>query len=832
MTQILSNDISDAQPPRWVRDPLASDLAGFDRLSWRELATTWIDRAKDAGTERVTLEPAARDWLLKLGSFSRLAVTDVTFDGPSIAADLLGYVVAPASRLGIELIIGADREFPAEGDPAFLEAEYGYGYALERLRWQLFHAPSPSEGRRGQVFLHTGFEIGMTQSQAAAIGAWGGVVQVIGSAGSGKTSVLVEHVKELLRRGATPQSIVCLTFNAATRDDLRARLHRAGAGNVTGQTFHGLTWQILLEAGGIAPKQAIRAPTLNEWRMICATAQRETGLWIDPQDAKARLSEIKLAQLLTADEYAASVMNSADEVALTTAAIYQAYEQVQRTHHRFDFDDLIVRSAWLLRADPELRARWQHRYQHVLVDEYQEILPAQELIVRMIAAPQDQLFCVGDDDQTLYAFKHVNVKRIICLDQHYPGLQRIVLDVDHRNPPDIVRSSRALIDHNRIRFPMAIAPGRGGQGLATLREAVSPLSAAADIAALLAVRGRGEVVVLARTIDSLRPIALACAERGVAIDGPVSLFTPANAHAALRNYLRLALDPAHATASLVSSLCTEPARPLGRDVADTIAKRLQKGQSFEAAFAAVPTLARDVGQLPAPGDVLTKLAACHDAADGVALLRGPGGFDDWFSDGLGSLEQSESEYLERAESDAAGRSLSEFLADLDRQAAVLHIARDEQHGIELLTIHRAKGRQWPHVILVACDDGTLPHARALAVGPGDLARGGGIEAERRLCYVAFTRATEHLEIHYDPRRPSPFLHEAGLGDVARIPVPNRPEAHSGTFDWLPEPVITQAGPNRPEAQAEANVREAQAGSNRRAGKPAGIRARLPRQPPN
>lgn len=837
MTLFSDSDAFDGQPARWVCDPVESDLTGYERLSWRELATTWIDRAKNAGTDRVTLEPAARDWLRKLSSVSRLAVVDVTFEGPAMAADLLGYVVAPARRLGVELVIGADREFPAAGDPAFFEAEYGYDYSLERLRWQLFTAPASSQARPAQSLAHTGFEIGMTQSQVAAVGAWDGVVQVMGSAGSGKTSVLVERVKELRRRGATAQSIVCLTFNSATRNDLRSRLHLARAGDVTAQTFHGVGWQILAEAGVITRNREIRTPTLNEWDMICATAQRETGLWIDPQDARARLSEIKLAQLLTADEYAASVRDGADNVVLTTAAIYQAYEQVQASHDRVDFDDLIVRSAWLLRADPELRARWQHRYHHVLVDEYQEILPAQELIVRLIAAPQDQLFCVGDDDQTLYAHKHVSVTRSICLDKVYPGLERIVLDVDLRNPPDIVRASGALIDHNRIRFPIAIVPGRGGHGLTTLREIDSPLSAAADIAALLAVRRRGEVVVLARSIDNLRPIALACAERGVAIDGPPSLFTPANAHAALRNHLRLALDPAHATASLVRSVCRTPARPLWRDAAEEIAKHLQEGQSFEVAFAALPAPVRDVGRLLAPGDLLATLAACQDAAEGVALLRGPGGFDDWFSDQLGSLEQSESEYLERAARDAAGQSLSGFLAGLDRQAAVLHIARDTKDGIELLTIHRAKGRQWPHVMLVACDDGKLPHARALAVDPEALARGGGIEAERRLCYVAFTRATEHLEIHYDPRRPSPFLHEAGLIDAARLSAPavataeqSGWEAGSGSFDWLPEPVIAQAQPNRPEAQAEANGREAQAGSNKRAAKPAGMRARLPRRP--
>ncbi len=131
--------------------------------------------------------------------------------------------------------------------------------------------------------------------------------------------------------------------------------------------------------------------------------------------------------------------------------------------------------------------------------------------------------------------------------------------------------------------------------------------------------------------------------------------------------------------------------------------------------------------------------------------------------------------LERAEQDAEGRTPQQFLTDLEHQAEKLHAIRNQDHGIELLTIHGSKGRQWPHVVVVACEEGALPHARALRVEPSEEERGEGMEGERRLAYVAFTRAQQHLYLHYDKERPSPFLEEAGAlpakKRAARVPPP-------------------------------------------------------------
>lgn len=604
-------------------------------------------------------------------------------------------------------------------------------------------------------------------AQESAVKASEGVVQIIAPAGSGKTTVLVERVRELRRWGVPANAIACVTFNRAAKEELGERLMTAGVGTVEAFTFHSLGRRILIDAGKLKQTQEIKPPTFSQWRLLASRAREEVdgGVWIKPSDAAEKLSQIKLGFLLTPEEYAATVADSDDPEERTMAALYRLYEELQQEQDRIDFDDLVLKAYLLLREDEQVRGQWQARYQHLLVDEYQDIEPAQELVVRIIAAPHDQIFCVGDEDQTLYAFRRASVERIICLDERYPGLERVALGINYRCPAKVVGASRALIDRNRVRFPKPIEPDgrRSDEGKISLYPIDRPAEDAAEIARLLKSKQRGEIAVLGRTTNALRPVALACADFGVPVDGNEKLFTPMGALAALQEHFRLAYKPEEATDKPVYRVCQTPARSLRRGAAGTVARVLGAGQPFAVAFDGVPAPRRERGLL-APGELFEALASIDDAAAAVRLLREEGGLDSWFaeSDGLGGLDQFEAEALERAEQDAIGRTPLEFLWDLEHQAEKLQAIRDKDHGIELLTIHGSKGRQWPDVVVVGCDEGALPHSRAIRVEPSEEARGEGMEGERRLAYVAFTRAGQHLHLHYDKERPSPFLLEAGV----------------------------------------------------------------------
>jgi DNA helicase-2/ATP-dependent DNA helicase PcrA len=768
-----------AGPVRWWVAPTERDLEhevdldSFTVVEWAQLRERWIVPARAAGMQRKSLASAAHKWFEWLDEVDRLAIVGVSLDSAEAAADLLGFVVEPAARLGIELVVGAEHAIEPVDREAFVERDFGYAYSLERLLWCLGGGQPAVSSRRSLAQMD--FAPDATQKQA--IGARAGVVQIIAPAGSGKTAVLIERVRELLRRGAPPRSILALTFNVAAREELEARLAPADAAGVRAQTFHALGFRILAEARAIPKNKKPWNPTLSQWRMLAARAKGEIGedgFWFDPPEAQSALSQVKLGDLMRASEYTEKTKDG-DGRERTLAALYTGYEALQRQNgDRLDFDDMILRALLLLRGDEAVRKRWQQEFQYVLVDEYQDIEPAQELLVRLIAAPQDQLFCVGDEDQTLYAFRRASVERIILLDELYPGLQRVALTMNYRCPPEVVEASRALIEHNDVRFPKQIEPAaQYRSGDAIVLRGLSRLDSGVAAAQAMKGRRRGEISALARTSDALRPVALACADFGVAIDGPAKLFKPTGARRAIEDHLRLAAAPREASEELVQRVFQTPGRGLSADARPRVVEGLLEGLSFEIVFAAIDAPRRGQGKLWAPAELFTGLSGQEDAAAAVALLRGAGGFDEWFqsADNMDGLDQFEGEALEQAERDAAGMSPQAFLGELEAQASKLSEIRDAEHGIELSTIHGAKGRQWPRVIVVACDEGILPHKRSLDVTSEERKRGEGLEAERRLGYVAFTRAQQTLEIHHDKDHPSRFLTEAGL--IARQTRPPR-----------------------------------------------------------
>jgi DNA helicase II / ATP-dependent DNA helicase PcrA len=756
-------------PAHWRVAPARDDLKDeeFTVVEWPQLRARWVAPVRKADMRRPTLLSAAHEWLAWLTEVDRLAVVDVSLDDADAVADLLGFVAEPAARLGIELVIGSDVDFERLDPARFMEPNFGYPYSFERLRWCLAGGRPAAE--TPHLLNDTGFVPDATQARAVRAGE--GVVQIIAPAGSGKTAVLVERVRELLRRGARAEAIVCLTFNTAAAQELQERLAAAGVGEVKARTFHSLGFYILRMANALPRAAKPWSPSLGQWRKLAFDAKRtvgEDGYWLEPPDAKSAISDIKLGKMMTAKQYEQTLDEHSDARARTVAALYSAYEALQReSGRRIDFDDMILRAVQRLREDAVVRGRWQSTYQYVLVDEYQDIEPAQELLVRLVAAPQDQLFCVGDEDQTLYAFRRASVERIILLDKLYPALERVSLGVNYRCPPAIVKASRALIEHNKVRFYKPIAAGQpDGHGSPILaRGFASKPESAVAVAQMLKDKTRGEIVVLARTTDALRPVALACADVGVKVDGPQKLFEPKGARKALEDHLRLALMPRQADEKLVRSVCQTPGRSVSPEGRVSVTGWLQAGESFDTAFAGVDAPKRGGGKLLAPGDLFTRLMQCRDADQAVALLRGPGGLDEWFEneDGMGGLDQFECETLEQAEQNAKGMSPRDYLRELEDQARRLQACRDSKEGIELSTIHGAKGRQWPHVVVVACEEKMLPHKRSLeGVSNEDRARGEGIEAERRLGYVAFTRAQRRLEIHYDVEHPSVFLYESGI----------------------------------------------------------------------
>ena len=740
-----------------------------------------IDVAIEHARRRASLANPAQAWLSRLAAARGLAVLGVQLTTLEELRVLHGYVLEPASRSATAVAIECEQRLTRLAPERFVDPEFGYPYTLERAldsAMRLFRdsgerTPQPPSGEAGEV--PAGSVLDDWQRRAAAAG--DGVVQVIAPAGSGKTAVLIERVRELSRRGVPADRILCTTFNRDARVELQDRLAAAGAGAVPARTFHSIGWWLLRDEG-LARRGGPRELSFNQWKRLCAIALRDGGDWIDPSDARAAISQVKLGELASPEEFRARAEGRPDGPAL--ARIYELYERHLAEQEIHDFDDLVLLAVRALRSDPELRRRWQARFRHVLVDEYQDIEPAQELLVRILAAPQDCLFCVGDEDQTLYGWRRASVRRMVDLDLAYPGLERHSLVRNYRCPRPVVQASRRLIEANEIRFPKQIEPNPAappaGENALALREHESQAHAAAEIATSLEGRDRQEIVVLARTTNLLRAVALACAELGVRIAAPEVVFEPHGARGALEAYVRLCVAPLQAEADDVALVCRAPSRGLPFGTEERVASSLRAGLSFTATLA-VSDDARTRARLEHAGRILDALAAITDARRFVSYLRNDGGLDEHFAAyeaAFGDTEKVELEALEQARNEAAGKTVAEYAQLLARRRDALQQVRDDTGGIELTTIHRAKGRQWPEVHLFACEEQQLPHRRALEVDAQQRAAGEGLEAERRLAYVAFTRAQQQLVLHITASAASRFLTEAGLAPTQPFGKPAEP----------------------------------------------------------
>ena len=514
-----------------------------------------------------------------------------------------------------------------------------------------------------------------------------GPAQIIAPAGSGKTTTMVARLAVLLDRGVAPDRICVVTFNRDAAVDLRARVERRlgpgvpAATTIEIRTLHALARQILLDAGEGRELVADRLPLLRAARRRILAA-----------DGEAAIPEAS-----SLDTWLSARKIEGRDPPREAAAALAAYDELMRVRGAIDFDDLVVRACELLELDPRLSLRWQSRFLHVCVDEFQDVDAAQLRLVRILAAPQDNLFVVGDDDQTIYAWRLADVRRILGFSTDYPSARRVMLATNYRCPPTVVAASARLVAVNRERFEKPIRAPAGSEPEAAAIEGWSTANRdwpdpLIKLAVSTAVEGRS-CCFLSRTRSELIPIHVALVRAGVPHATSTTPLVEAGAVVELVDRARATPDPGH------------PFHVL---------RRLRSGRGWDRSQASADGLADEE----------------HAALD--ALLG-------WSS---------------------AFRTVDAFVGSYDRARARIAALRDPDALIELATVHASKGREWDTVVLLGFEADRMPNRRSL-LDADDADR--ALEEERRLAYVALTRATRRLILAFDPSRPSPFLVEMGLG---------------------------------------------------------------------
>src|SRR5437667_3907578 len=593
--------------------------------------------------------------------------------------------------------------------------------------------------------------LALNPQQAAAVRHPGGPLLVLAGAGSGKTRVLTARIAYLIQeQGVAPQRIFAVTFTNKAAGEMRSRVATLLGANPKGLwigTFHSLSARLLRReaaALGFGPNFTIYDQDDSESFIKRLLEQRGLSPKANPPRAIHAVISSAKNHLLLPEELGAQAESPLERAA---ADIYATLGPALRQANAMDFDDLLLHPLTLFREHPERLAYWQQRFEHVLVDEFQDTNAAQYRLVKLLAAQHTNLCVVGDDDQAIYGWRGADVRHMLSFQQDFPGATLIKLEQNYRSTQVILDAANGVIAENTRRLGKTLFTATPGGEPVTLLAAADERDEAEWLAAELARRasvGGGDIpyesmAILYRTNAQSRPLEEAFRFRGIPyrLVGAVSFYERREVKDVLA-YLRLIANPADDEA--FARIVNVPRRGIGdASVSQLLKAAAQWGRPLlETARAGdrIPDLRLNVREaFQALARLIDELRARFGDADPATALEqviAAVGYGPYLADegpeGIERLENVQeliagaAAWAETAvdEGDEGGAtsSIERYLT----QAALVTSADQgtgDPTGVTLMTVHMAKGLEWPVVTLAGLEDGLFPLARA-AAEPGGL----------------------------------------------------------------------------------------------------------------
>ena len=593
-----------------------------------------------------------------------------------------------------------------------------------------------------------------------------GPMLVLAGPGSGKTTVLLCRISRLLERGlAKPQEILALTFSKAAAEEMKSRFENLnGASGVSFGTFHSIFFRILRSRYGWNVEQIFQ----EEERRNILRNSIEAEKW-DIPDLEEYISQF-FSQL--------SLMNSELEQPnrFTPTGmpveefrkLYRAYEGYKERYEKLDFDDMLTQCYQLLREDAAVREYWQRKYKFILVDEFQDVNQAQFACLQILAEKHQNLFVVGDDDQSIYAFRGARPDFLLHFPTLYPAAKKVTLNTNYRSTERIVNLAERVIGNNEVRFVKNMKGiGEAGDKV-TFFLAEDAAKEAAHIAEKI---GRlldegmplTEIAVIYRTNLQGGAFARELYKRGIPYDlrdnsGNVYEHWVAKD---LLAYLLLAEN--EESDSALRRILNKPKRYIGKDL---LAEAETMPYTLLRSFFVCPSLKgwqeENLENLRIDLNQIRK----RTPYDAVKYIRKVIGYDEYLEEfaayrrtSAQVLQEIADEIMETAKDCADVRSFREQLERLSLQMKEQSRKKGQKrNGVALMTMHGAKGLEFRAVFLPSLVEGIVPHEKGMDT----------VAEERRLFYVAMTRASEKLclsailQRYEKERKPSRFLAEMGL----------------------------------------------------------------------
>jgi DNA helicase-2/ATP-dependent DNA helicase PcrA len=600
----------------------------------------------------------------------------------------------------------------------------------------------------------------LNPQQLEAVTAPDGPLLIVAGAGSGKTRVITRRIAHLVRhRGVRPGEIIAATFTNKAADEMKRRVAQL-LGDFSPHefqiaTFHSLCARILRREAahaGIASNFLIcderdQLSAVKHVMKQLALSDKE----VKPAQAQEIINQCKIRMLEPED--VGQVTSSRHEELY--ASIYEAYQKYLRENHALDFEDLIVVMVKLLAGNEAVRAHYQARYRHVMVDEYQDINASQFELVRLLACGHHNLTVVGDEDQSIYSWRGADISNILEFEKHFPDARRIRLEQNYRSTGNVLRAAGAVIANNRNRFDKTLFTDAGPGDPVYVIAAGSELDESASVVdAIRRLRREGgyrfgEMAIFYRVAALSRVYEDRLREHKIPhrVIGGVRFYDRAEIKDMLA-YLQVVENPDN-TISLLRVI-NKPKRGIGeksvqalvdlsRRIGGSVFKALCEAHKHDivprGALKQIDTLLRQLSEW-------RQFSRTRKPSETYACLRQGLNFDESLGDPEAMEVRSRIEHLDELlnamvlyESEHPCASLQDYLENVSLMSSTDDLKEGEP-GVSLLTLHSAKGLEFKVVFIVGLDDEIMPNARSVAEGC--------MEEERRLFYVGITRAREIL----------------------------------------------------------------------------------------
>ena len=621
----------------------------------------------------------------------------------------------------------------------------------------------------------------LNPEQLRAVKHESGPLLILAGAGSGKTKTLTHRIAYLVsQKNVWPSRILAVTFTNKAAKEMRQRLAVLLHENPDDRrfmpwmgTFHSICVRIL-RMDGMASGLDKRFVIYDTDDQLSLIKQIMKTYNMTDRDIKPRsvLSAISKNDMIDPEAYAASASSPVQQ---RIGALFQAYEKALRQAAALDFDDLLLKVVELFKTHPDIRQKWQQQFQHILIDEYQDTNTVQYTLIKLLVGPERNLSVVGDDAQSIYSFRGADYTNILNFERDFPGAVVIKLEQNYRSTGSILHLANSLIQHNVNRTDKNLWTNSGDGAEPQLWQLYSEAEEAQVIAneirrQLSIGRSPDDIAVLYRTNAQSYAIERALRQNYLPykIVGGLRFLDRAVVKDVLA-YLRLLYQPSDRMS--FSRIVNVPKRGIGAvSVAKFLAWNDEQGTTVIDGLLAVneaqgltPRARHSLHEL---GILLSDLQKSIDEApaDVIEKIIEQTGYGTFINDGsVQSEEKMENLGVLVAEAKAYV-DVPTFLEEM----ALMSASDDQaQEQITLMTLHAAKGLEFPVVFLTGLEEGILPHSRVFDGGKAE-----DVEEERRLCYVGITRARQELFITCASSRtqfgqiaynlPSRFLDEMGI----------------------------------------------------------------------